>query len=317
MTSGPILVTGAAGLIGGRLVSRLVADGVAVIATDQRAVETPPGAHWATVNLLDGPALGALMREAKVGAIVHAGAISGPMVAAGDPHQVMSVNVGGALNIAEAALRTGVERLIALSSAGVYGAQATLDPVPEDAPLNATDIYGASKIAAETVLRAYRHDHSLPAIVLRPSSVYGPGRTTACFIRDIIDHARRGDPLALAPEGACRRQFVHVDDVVAAILGALNAPRFDHFAFNVSGGTWLSEQEIAARAAPVLPGLRIASIAAPARCLDGEMGPLDIARAQAAFGFSPSIPLAEGIAAYAATLRQCEGDQGAPGKLFA
>jgi UDP-glucuronate 4-epimerase len=317
MTSGPILVTGAAGLIGGRLVSRLVADGVAVIATDQRAVETPPGAHWATVNLLDGPALGALMREAKVGAIVHAGAISGPMVAAGDPHQVMSVNVGGALNIAEAALRTGVERLIALSSAGVYGAQATLDLVPEDAPLSATDIYGASKIAAETVLRAYRHDHSLPAIVLRPSSVYGPGRTTACFIRDIIDHARRGDPLALAPEGACRRQFVHVDDVVAAILGALNAPRFDHFAFNVSGGTWLSEQEIAARAAPVLPGLRIASIAAPARCLDGEMGPLDTARAQAAFGFSPSIPLAEGIAAYAATLRQCEGDQGAPGKLFA
>ena len=317
MTSGPILVTGAAGLIGGRLVSRLVADGVAVIATDQRAVETPPGARCATVDLTDAPSLLALMRDAQVRAVVHAGAISGPMVAAGDPHQVMWVNVGGALNIAEAALRTGVERLIALSSAGVYGAQATLDLVPEDAPLSATDIYGASKIAAETVLRAYRHDHSLPAIVLRPSSVYGPGRTTACFIRDIIDHARRGDPLALAPEGACRRQFVHVDDVVAAILGALNAPRFDHFAFNVSGGTWLSEQEIAASAARVLPGLRIASIAAPARCLDGEMGPLDTARAQAAFGFSPSIPLAEGIAAYAATLRQCEGDQGAPGKLFA
>jgi nucleoside-diphosphate-sugar epimerase len=317
MTSGPILVTGAAGLIGGRLVSRLVADGVAVIATDRRGAEAPPGAGWVTVDLTDAPSLLALMRDAQVRAVVHAGAISGPMVAAGDPHQVMWVNVGGALNIAEAALRTGVERLIALSSAGVYGPQATLDPVREDAPLNATDIYGASKIAAETVLRAYRHDHGLPAIVLRPSSVYGPGRTTACFIRDMIDHARRGDPLALAPEGACRRQFVHVDDVVAAILGALNAPRFDHFAFNVSGGTWLSEQEIAARAAPVFPGLRIASIAAPARCLDGEMGPLDTARAQAAFGFSPSIPLAEGIAAYAATLRQREGDQGAPGKLFA
>jgi UDP-glucuronate 4-epimerase len=304
-------------LIGGRLVNRLVAEGADVIATDRRAAEAPPGAGWVTVDLTDAPSLLALMRDAQVRAVVHAGAIAGPMVAAGDPHQVMWVNVGGALNIAEAALRTGVERLIALSSAGVYGPQATLDPVGEDAPLNATDIYGASKIAAETVLRAYRHDHGLPAIVLRPSSVYGPGRTTACFIRDMIDHARRGDLLALAPEGACRRQFVHVDDVVAAILGALNAPRLDHFAFNVSGGTWLSEQEIAARAAPVFPGLRIASIAAPARCLDGEMGPLDTARAQAAFGFSPSIPLAEGIAAYAATLRQREGDQGAPGKLFA
>jgi nucleoside-diphosphate-sugar epimerase len=288
--------------------SRLVAEGTDVIATDRRAAEAPPGARWVTVDLMDSPALVALMRDAGVCAVVHAGAISGPMVAAGDPHQVMSANVGGALNVAEAALRAGVQRLVALSSAGVYGAQETLDPVGEEAPLNATDTYGASKIAAEAVLRAYRHDHGLPVIALRPSSVYGPGRMTACFIRDMVDHARRGDPLALAPQGACRRQFVHVDDVVAAILGALNAPRSDHFAFNVSGGTWLSEQEIVALATPALPGLRIAPIAAAARCLDGEMGPLYIDRAREAFGFSPSIPLAKGIAAYAATIRHCEGE---------
>jgi UDP-glucuronate 4-epimerase len=317
MTSGPILVTGAAGLIGGRLVGRLVAEGVAVIATDKRAVETPPGARLATVYLLDGPALTALMCEAKVSAVVHAGAISDPMVAAGNPHQVMSVNVGGALNIAEAALRAGVERLVALSSAGVYGAQATLDPVHEEAPLNATDVYGASKIAAETVLRAYWHDHGLPVIALRPSSVYGPGRTTACFIRDMIDHARRGDPLALAPEGACRRQFVHVDDVVAAILGALNAPRCDHFAFNVGGGTWLSGTGNRGAGRAGTSRIAIASIAAAARCLDGEMGPLDTTRARAAFGFSPSIPLAEGIAAYAVAVSKSGGDQATTGKLFA
>ncbi|MGC2783072.1 MAG: NAD-dependent epimerase/dehydratase family protein [Roseiarcus sp.] len=71
------------------------------------------------------------------------------------------------------------------------GAQATLDPVREDAPLNATDAYGASMIAAETILRAYRHDHGLPVIALRPSSVYGPGRRISCFIRDMIDHTAR------------------------------------------------------------------------------------------------------------------------------
>lgn len=116
---GPILVTGAAGLIGGRLVGRLAAEGAAVIATDRRASETPQGVRWAAVDLMDGPALAALMRDARVGSVVHAGAISGPMVAAGDPHQMMSVNVGGTLNVAEAALRADVERLIALSSAGV------------------------------------------------------------------------------------------------------------------------------------------------------------------------------------------------------
>jgi UDP-glucuronate 4-epimerase len=288
-----------------------------VIATDRQAVETLPGVLRATVDLLDGPALQTLMREARVGAVVHSGAISGPIVAAGDPHHVMSVNVIGTLNVAEAALRAGVDRLVALSSAGVYGVQSTLDPVREDAPLNASDIYGASKIAAETVLRAYRHDHGLPVVALRPSSVYGPGRTTACFIRDMIEHARRGDPLPLAPEGACRRQFVHVDDVVAAILGALNAPCRDDFAFNVSGGTWLSEQQIAAQAALVLRGLRIAPADAPARCLDGEMGPLDTARARDAFDFSPRVPLSEGIASYAAALRQRAEELASTGKLFA
>ena len=122
MTGGPILVTGAAGLIGVRLVRRLLGDGAAVIATDRQFVEAPPGMLWATVDLLDGHALQTLMREARVGAVVHSGAISGPMVAAGDPHQVISVNVTGTLNVAEAALRTGVERVVALSSAGVYGA---------------------------------------------------------------------------------------------------------------------------------------------------------------------------------------------------
>ena len=110
---------------------------------------------------------------------------------------------------------------------------------------------------------------------------------------------------------------MHVDDVIAAILGALNAPRLDDFAFNVSGGTWLSEQEIAAQAALVLPGLQIASADAPARYLDGEMGPLDASRARAAFGFTPRVPLSEGIASYAAALRQADGELASAGKLFA
>jgi nucleoside-diphosphate-sugar epimerase len=133
----------------------------------------------------------------------------------------------------------------------------------------------------------------------------------------MIDRARRGEPLALARTGACRRQFVHVDDVVAAILGALRAPCLDDFAFNVGGGTWLSEQEVAAVAAPILQGLRIASTDGAARRLDGHMGPLDTTRARAALGFSPSVSLAEGVAAYAAALRQAETEPPPAGKLFA
>ena len=153
MTAPRILVTGAAGLIGGTLIRRLVRSGHDVVATDRRDFAGPDGVTAAPVELEDAPGLTRLMRRERITRVVHCGAVSGPMVEAG-PHALMAVNVGGTLNVAEAARLVGVDRLVALSSAAVYGTQATLHPVGEDAPLAATDVYGASKVAAEAVLRA-------------------------------------------------------------------------------------------------------------------------------------------------------------------
>jgi nucleoside-diphosphate-sugar epimerase len=301
--SGPrTLVTGVAGLIGGAVARRLADGGSAVIGTDAREARLPRGLPFAQVDLTDRFAFERLIRGERIERIIHCGAISGPMVAAGDPHLVMSANVVGTLTVVETARQCGVARMVALSSASVYGTQADFDPVKEEAPLNATDIYGCSKIAAEVILRAYRDDHGVAITVLRPSSVYGPGRATACFIRDLIDAAARRTPIIIDRSGSCRRQFVHIDDVVRAVLAAADQPATDVFAFNIAGATWLTEEEVVELAAAALPGLALADASATPRCLDGRMGPLDCGRAAQAFCYKPGIKLAEGISAYARSL---------------
>jgi UDP-glucuronate 4-epimerase len=302
ISSKNILITGAAGLVGAAVVRRLAVDEQVLIATDIRDANVPEGARFEAADLTNQAAMAALLRNNAVDTVIHCGAISGPMVAADNPHLVASVNIGGTLNLAEAARKAGVKRFLALSSISVYGVQTTLDPVTEDAPLNANDVYGASKIAMEAILRAYRYDLGMPTIVLRIASVYGPGRTTDCFIRDLIRSAATGTAIELFEEGGLRRQFIHINDVVRGIVQSLSAGLWNDFVYNIGGGEWLTEREIAAVASPILPRLQIAATQAPARCIDGYMGPLEFRRASATFGYAPQTSLSQGIASYAAHL---------------
>lgn len=302
ISSKNILITGAAGLVSAAVVRRLAVDEQVLIATDIRDANVPEGARFEAADLTNQATMAALLRDHAVDTVIHCGAISGPMVAADNPHLVASVNIGGTLNLAEAARKAGVKRFLALSSISVYGVQTTLDPVTEDAPLNANDVYGASKIAMEVILRAYRYDLGMPTIVLRIASVYGPGRTTDCFIRDLIRSAATGTAIELFEEGGLRRQFIHINDVVRGIVQSLSAGLWNDFVYNIGGGEWLTEREIAAVASPILPRLQIAATQAPARCIDGYMGPLEFRRASATFGYAPQTSLSQGIASYAAHL---------------
>jgi UDP-glucuronate 4-epimerase len=297
-----ICITGAAGLVGAAVVRRLAADEQPLIATDTRDAKVPHGVRFEAADLTNKAAMAALLRSHAIDTVIHCGAISGPMVAADDPHLVAAVNVGGTLNLAEVARLTGVTRFLALSSTSVYGLQATLNPVTEDAPLNATDVYGASKIAMEVILRAYRYDLGMPTIVLRIASVYGPGRTTDCFIRDLIRSAAAGTAISLFDEGGFRRQFIHIDDVARSIVQSISAESWNEFAYNIGAGEWLTERELAVLAARILPRLQVAAVPAPARCIDGYMGPLDFSRASAAFGYAPLTDMSQGITSYAAHL---------------
>jgi UDP-glucuronate 4-epimerase len=296
-----ILVTGAYGLIGHAVVERLRAGDRTVVASDQ--LERPPDdASFQAVPLkiagID--ILCEFLGAHRIGTIVHAAGISGPMLARDDPYQIFQVNVGGTLDLFEAARRVGIRRVVFLSSASVYGRTADL-AVDEAMPLDSRGAYGASKICAESVARAYAAQHGLEAVILRPSWVYGPRRRTDCVIRTMISDVLEGRPTHLAYGRGFPRQFVHVDDVASAVMAAVCQPTASGRIFNISDGVRRTLDEVARLVGSILPDARI-TIAEGDAPDDEYLGPLELTNAALHLDWHPRTSLDSGIRSYAAYL---------------
>ncbi len=305
--SGAVLLTGAGGLIGHAVAALLVAQGRPVVALDRVPVPDAP-CPVLPHEIGDVHRLHALVRRHRIARVVHAGGISGPMVAPEEPAKVLAVNLGGLADVLEVARIHGLARVVWFSSILAYEPQPQGDgrPVAEDAPLGAEEAYGASKVAGEAVLRAYATAHGLDAVAFRVASCYGPGRTTACFIRSLVENAMAGRPTRVPPDAATRRdrQHVYVGDVAAAVIAALDAPgRLPQRAYNLAPGEALTAAEVAARIAQGVPGVRLEVDPAAPIANRFDLGPLDIAAARRDLGFAPRTTLAEGAARVAEWLR--------------
>jgi UDP-glucuronate 4-epimerase len=287
-------VTGASGFIGRAVVARLRAAGHAVSASDVAGA-----AGVLPLDLRDRAAVVAMMRDVVPDIVVHAGAISGAMLATGDPALMFDVNVAGTLNVAEAMRQAGVGRLVFLSSNAVYAEAPTRAPVAEEAPLGAGDAYGASKLAAEAILRAYAASHGIATIALRISSVFGAGRVTPYLISQTLEAVRTGAAIEATDTRSNMRQFVHVSDAARAVCLAVAAVTEGFTPVNITGGTYLSEEQVVRLLLVDMPSPVLSVIADRGRDDDGRVGPLDLSRAAALLGYAPSIDLAEALAALA------------------
>jgi UDP-glucuronate 4-epimerase len=233
--------------------------------------------------------------------VVHAGAISGPMLMLDNPLGIAQANLVGAIAVFEAARCAKVRRLTWLSSIAVYGDQPTLDPLPETAPANPQSFYGHTKVAAETLLHAYATHYGLHAVALRLSSVFGVRRQTACALRAVIEAGFEGRVARVAAEGTSYRQYLHVDDATRAVLLTLSAETVPGFVYNVTGGSYVTEAEIARMIAAIVPGLAVEY--GPPAWNEGHLGPLVIAAAERDLGYRPRVALADGLAELVAHLR--------------
>jgi UDP-glucose 4-epimerase len=162
------------------------------------------------------------------------------------PREALEVLIDGTFNVLEAALRYKVRKVIAASSASVYGEPSYL-PIDEAHPFNNTTMYGAGKIALEQMLRALHNTAGLKYVALRPFNIYGPrmdmtGVYTEVLIRwlDAIDN---DTPPLIFGDGSQSMDFIYVDDVARANLLAAESDISDDV-FNLGSGTQTSLYEL-------------------------------------------------------------------------
>jgi NAD dependent epimerase/dehydratase len=227
-----VLVTGAGGFIGGHLVDRLVRDGARVRAlihynsrNERGSLDLLEPATVAAVEVV----LGELRDvESVTGAcegmdiVMHLGAHVGIPYSYRNPRDFFEVNTLGTLNVAQAALRHGVERVVHTSTSEVYGSALTL-PITEDHPLEPQSPYAASKLSADKLMDSWHRSYDLPVTVVRPFNTYGPRQSARAVIPTIVSQALAGSTLRLGSLSP-RRDLTYVDDTVAGFVAAAVAP---------------------------------------------------------------------------------------------
>ncbi|MEQ8349742.1 MAG: NAD(P)-dependent oxidoreductase [Sneathiellaceae bacterium] len=297
MTAGSVLITGVNGFIGQAMARRLLAAGWQVAGADLQAGAIPSGlAQYAALDVARPDAAEGLERFAGIDAVLHAGGISGFMVARDDPARILEVNVGGTARVLEFARRHRPRRTLLCSTLMVYGpAQAALGEVDEAEAPQPCSVYGASKAAIEAMGQGYAAQFGLGVVSLRFSQVYGPGRTTECFVRDMVAAAQTTGQCRIGQVAGGQRQYVHIDDACDAIAAAL-APACDASgAFNITGGECHSLAELRDLVREIVGPLQVdfhPDNDPPAYRLPR----LSIRRAAESLGYVPRLSLAAGIA---------------------
>jgi len=234
---------------------------------------------------------------AGMDAVFHMAALRITACAA-DPREALEVMCDGSFNVVEAARLAGVKKLIAGSSASVYGLADTF-PTPEDHhPYNDHTWYGTSKVMLEGLLRSYQAMYGLPYVALRYFNVYGPrmdihGRYTEVLIRWMERISADQPPLILG-DGKQTMDFVYIDDVARANVLALHSD-MENEVFNVACGVETSLNELAAALLKAM-----GSTLQPEYGPDRKVNPVnrrlaDITKAQRMLGFEAKVSLEDGL----------------------
>jgi dTDP-glucose 4,6-dehydratase len=226
-----VLVTGAGGFIGGHLVERLVRDGARVRAMcrynsrnergtlDWLEPEVTAEVEVVLGELRDVESVSAAVEGTQI--VLHLGAQIAIPYSYVNPRDFVEVNALGTLNVAQAALRHGVQRVVHTSTSEVYGtAQAV--PITEGHPLEPQSPYAASKVAADKLMDSFHRSFGLPVVVLRPFNTYGPRQSARAIVPTIIGQALEGSTLRL---GALhpRRDLTFVHDTAAGFVAAASS----------------------------------------------------------------------------------------------
>jgi UDP-glucose 4-epimerase len=239
------------------------------------------------------------VRKATQGmdAVIHLAALRITACAA-NPREALTVMCDGSFNVVEAAQAAGVKKVVAASSASIYGLADTFPTHEDHHPYDNRTWYGASKIMLEGLLRSYTEMYGLPYVALRYFNVYGPrmdihGKYTEVLIR-WMERIAAGQPPLILGDGAQTMDFVYIEDVARSNILALQSAVSDDV-FNVASGRETSLNDLAVALLKVM-GSDLKPEYGPERAVNPVSRRLaDTTKAERLLGFKAGIGLEDGL----------------------
>ena len=245
-----IIVTGVAGFIGMHVARALLDRGEKVVGIDnltpyydvqlkrdRLAQLSHPHFTFHPIDFADPAALDAALTGVALDTIIHLGAQAGVRYSLVNPRAYVHANLAGHLNMLEVARQRGVRQLVYASSSSVYGANKALPFRVSDRVDHPISLYAATKKADELMSETYAHLYRVPQTGLRFFTVYGrwgrPDMAPWIFTEKIL----AGAPITVFNKGEMRRDFTHIDDIVAGVLAAVDRPVADDGAEKPGGST--------------------------------------------------------------------------------
>lgn len=322
-----IMVTGATGFLGAYIVRQLVQEGNEVVALDVR----PPIAEqewllekeWPRVEFYRGTVedLAVLLRivkEHRVGKIVHAASVVDPAYLLENPTVAYRVNLGGTINVLEAARLEGIERVVYISTNGIFISK-KYEPIDEDHPVISASEgpgngpYSASKLASEAFGLSYASAFGFRFISLRPSAVYGFGMQYPMYVKPMVENSVRGLPTRIATGLHFPRDYTHVLDVAQAVVNALSAESPKDSIFLIATGQELvTPAQMIPMVKEFYPDSDIVVGEEMTEWNKREIkyrGRVSIKRAKEQLAYDPRFDLRAGLAEYIDTFRRYPGSK--------
>jgi UDP-glucuronate 4-epimerase len=307
-----VLVTGAAGFIGSHLVDRLLDRGDEVVGLDNfndfyspaikrrnlDRASAHPKFRLALADIEDSGALDSLFSADRFDAVVHLAARAGVRPSIEKPHLYEKTNGLGTMNLLEALRHRGCPPLVLASSSSVYGNLSKL-PFAEDDPVDSpVSPYAATKRANELQARAWRNVHGQRSIALRFFTVYGPRQRPEMAIAKFIRKIEEGAPLPFHGDGSSRRDYTFIDDIVTGTLRALDwIASHDACEILNLGGHRTTDLGELVRLIEIAIGKKAILERLPDQPGDVAATWADVRKAERLLGWSPAVPVSEGIAA--------------------